>query len=40
MDYDALAAALVARGGVPTGSYDQGALDAAMARQKNTGRMY
>lgn len=40
MDYDALAAALVARGGVPTGSYDQGALDAAMARQKTTGRMY
>lgn len=40
VDYDALAVALINRGGVPTGSYDQQALDAAMMRAKSGGRMY
>lgn len=39
VDYDALAMALINRGGVPTGSYDQQQLDAAMARAK-AGRIY
>lgn len=40
VDYDILAQALIARGGVPTGSYDQTQLDDAMKRAKNGGRMY